>query len=142
MVAGLGQPCCFEEKDNWSDASKPPHSQARMMHLRERVKPGVSRRQDFNLVSRKAALLIIDVQQYCKPPAEPPTLLSTTGEEADETEAERQERLYYSQQAHPTMLQNIQKLAAAFRVIRDDDQAMADPQFQQKSTGCEVVFTE
>jgi nicotinamidase-related amidase len=66
--------------------------------LQELVRRGLSKRTDFPLVPSKAALLIIDVQEYC---------CSAPGPD------------YYHQQALPRMLQNIQLLLPAFRKHRD-----------------------
>jgi len=87
------------------------------MSLRDGVKPGVSRRYDFPLVGSKAALLIIDVQQYLSSPASP-----------------GQAKEYFYRESLPPAVQNIQKLAQAFRVVRDDPEAVS-------KTGCEVIFT-
>jgi ureidoacrylate peracid hydrolase len=62
------------------------------------VRRGLSKRTDFPLVISKAALLIIDVQEYC---------CSAPGPD------------YYHQHALPRMLQNIQLLLSAFRRHRD-----------------------
>jgi nicotinamidase-related amidase len=67
--------------------------------LQELVRRGLSKRTDFPLVPSKAALLIIDVQEYC---------CSTPSPD------------YYHQQALPRMLQNIQLLLPAFRKHRDE----------------------
>ena len=67
--------------------------------LQELVRRGLSKRTDFPLVPSKAALLIIDVQEYC---------CSAPGLD------------YYHQQALPRMLQNIQLLLPAFRKHRDE----------------------
>jgi ureidoacrylate peracid hydrolase len=108
------------------------------MSLRERVNPGVSRRKDFPLESRKAALLIIDVQQYLMPTTTTTAANSSSSpSDKDETEDERKERLYYTGQTS-AMIKNIQNLAAAFRAIRDDTEAAK--QHPQQSTGGEVIF--
>ena len=66
--------------------------------LQELVRRGISKRTDFPLVPFKAALLILDVQEYC---------CSAPGPD------------YYHQQALPRMLQNIKLLLPAFRKHRD-----------------------
>jgi ureidoacrylate peracid hydrolase len=90
------------------------------MSLRERVKPGISRRTDFPLQGKKAALLIIDIQKYLATPEGP----------EDATE-----KAYFYEESLPKTVRNIQKLAAAFRIVRDD------PETWDQQTGCEVIFT-
>jgi nicotinamidase-related amidase len=79
------------------------------MSLLERVKPGISRRVDFALRRSKCALLVIDIQSYLTYP----------------------EHDYFHQIALPRAIQNIEKLAAQFRSIRDASSS---------SGGCEVLF--
>lgn len=89
------------------------------MTLRDQVRAGKSVRGDFPLSSQKTALLIIDIQKYLSQPSSP-----------DDAE----KNVYFYQESLPPVVKNIQKLAQAFRVIRDD------PDFPPM-TGCEVIFT-
>lgn len=88
-----------------------PHSNG---SLPDRIQPGVSRRSDFALVPRVTALLIIDIQAYLAP----------SSHHGD----------YFAKEAHPQAINNIQKLAQAFRVLRDDPETHG-------RTGCEVIWT-
>jgi ureidoacrylate peracid hydrolase len=83
------------------------------MRLRDKLEAGVSKREDFLLVPRLSALLIIDVQKYISQPnhSEP----------------------YFSNESLPRGLNNIGKLSQAFRVMRDDTT-------RGKKTGCEVIW--
>jgi ureidoacrylate peracid hydrolase len=90
------------------------------MSILERVQPGISQRSDFPLQGKKVALLIIDIQKYLSTPDGP---------------EDAKENAYLYQESLPGAIINIQKLAEAFRVIRDD------PETWEQHTGCEVIFT-
>jgi len=88
--------------------------------LREKVKLGVSKRTDFPLQRRKAALLVIDVQTYCC--------------DGNST--------YYKEESLPRMLSNIETLLAKFRELRDHDEIVSPPDgVNTNRNGCEVIFT-
>jgi ureidoacrylate peracid hydrolase len=94
-----------------------------MSSLRETIRGGKSKRTDFPLVSSKAALLIIDVQQYC------------CGKVTTD---------YYQKEALPQMTGNIQVLLDVFRLQRDSAAATTetetDAALVPNSPGCEVIF--
>ena len=99
----------------------PSHSPS----LQSRVRPGISRRDEFPLEPSKAALLIVDVQRYL---TTPPAVLE---------EAHNQ---YFWKEAVPRMIRNLQRLVQAFRGGRDggeDDSSTVGT----SSAGCEVIFT-
>jgi ureidoacrylate peracid hydrolase len=83
------------------------------MSLAEFVIPGKSSRDEFPLITSRAALLVIDVQEYLSEPA---------------NETERNS--YFFQEALPRTVKNIGKLLSAFRQVRD-----------KETRGCEVIFT-
>ena len=72
-----------------------------MQSLRKRVRPGVSKRDDFPLESSRSALLIIDVQTYLTTP--PP---DASG--------------YFWEDATIRMISNLKELTSAFRAIREN----------------------
>jgi ureidoacrylate peracid hydrolase len=86
--------------------------------LRESIQGGRSARTDFPLVLSKAALVIIDVQQYC------------CGKVKTE---------YYQQESLPKMTGNIEILLDLFRQIRDRA-ATEVTSLVPNSGGCEVMF--
>jgi ureidoacrylate peracid hydrolase len=90
------------------------------MSIRERVEPGISQRHDFPLQGKKAALLIIDIQKYLSTPDSPEDAI---------------ENAFLYEESLPRAVRHINKLAEAFRVIRDD------PETWEQHTGCEVIFT-
>lgn len=81
--------------------------------LAEAVIPGKSSREDFHLIPRRCAILVIDIQEYLSKPVE-------NGEEQS----------YFFQESLPEVVENISKLVSKFRSIRDS-----------QSQGCEVIFT-
>jgi len=112
----------------------------RLPTLRDRVVAGVSRRTDFTLEPQRCALLIIDIQTYLSNPTSSKDNRDTDSEDdLIPHEHKRDRYAYYKEESLPNTVQNIQKLAQAFRVLRDDPDAMAaqPPVF----TGCEVIFT-
>lgn len=88
--------------------------------LRDVVLPGISSRSEFRLQSKKSALLVIDIQTYLSAP---------------DDEQKAAEKAFFYQESLPRAVRNINKLAQAFRVIRDD------PDTFDQHTGCEVIFT-
>jgi ureidoacrylate peracid hydrolase len=90
------------------------------MSIRERVQPGISQRSDFPLQGKKVALLIIDIQKYLSTPDGP---------------EDAKENAFLYEESLPRAVRNIQKIAEAFRIIRDD------PEKSEQHTGCEVIFT-
>ena len=89
-------------------------SSSKLCHsLAESVTAGQSKRGDFPLMRSKAALLVIDVQDYLSNP-------STIQEEQD----------YFHTTALPRIINNLQKLLSIFREMRDSQEQ-----------GCEVIFT-
>lgn len=88
------------------------------MSLSSRVIPGVSKRTDFSLVGDKCALLVVDIQKYLSVPSSP---------------EEAAEKAYFFNEACPSAIDKISKLAEAFRVVRDDPTG--------RKSGCEVIFT-
>jgi ureidoacrylate peracid hydrolase len=89
-----------------------------MSSLRESIRAGVSKRTDFPVVPSKAALLIIDVQQYCCDKVTTP---------------------YYRNEKLQQMTENIRVLADLFRMHRDKDDTTQQQQ-PPNSNGCEVIF--
>lgn len=89
------------------------------MSLQTEVKIGESGRYHFPLIPTKSALLIIDVQNHFSKPI-------------DKTDAKN--RAYFFEDALPSAIRNIRKIAEAFRVLRDDEETPTH-------TGCEVIFT-
>jgi ureidoacrylate peracid hydrolase len=88
--------------------------------LRESIQGGRSTRTDFPLVLSKAALVIIDVQQYC------------CGKVTTE---------YYKTESLPQMVGNIEILLDLFRKIRDQEATEdTDTSLVPNSGGCEVIF--
>mmetsp|Transcript_28377 Transcript_28377/g.66392 ORF Transcript_28377/g.66392 Transcript_28377/m.66392 type:complete len:341 (+) Transcript_28377:74-1096(+) len=87
-----------------------------MASLQSQVVAGCSKRTEFPLIRSKAALVIIDIQKYLSEPKE--------GSQKDESN----HHLYET--ALPRAIQNIQKLAKAFRRVRDETDG----------GGCEVIF--
>ena len=83
--------------------------------LKEHVKPGESKRDQFPLVPSKVALLIIDIQEHLSTPS---------------SVQEEQEHAYFYQTSLPRATQNIQELVQQTRRQRDS-----------QSQGCEVIFT-
>jgi ureidoacrylate peracid hydrolase len=83
--------------------------------LKEHVKPGETKRDQFPLVPSKVALLIIDIQEY----------LSSPSSVQDE-----QGHAYFYQTSLPRATQNIQELVQQTRRRRDS-----------QAQGCEVIFT-
>ena len=83
--------------------------------LREQVRPGQSTRTQFPLVPSKAALLIIDIQEYLSSP-------SSVQDEEDHA--------YFYQTSLPRTVSNVEKLLRQMRQLRDS-----------QSQGCEVIFT-
>lgn len=77
-------------------------------------------RKDFPLKGKIAALIIIDIQKYLSTPDSP---------------EEAKSEVYFYEEAFPRAVRNINKLAQAFRKIRDD------PNTFQDQSGCEVIFT-
>ena len=75
------------------------------------VKPGVSCRADFPLIPSKAALLIIDIQEYLSLPSK--------------------EHSQYYNYFLPTVLENIRSLTKSIRDKRSSEKA---------AKGCEVIF--
>lgn len=111
------------------------------MSLARNVVPGVSRRSDYTLVGDKSALLIVDIQKYLSQPRKdaPPNP-------------------YFYHQASPKAIENIIKLAQAFRLVRDggansssggsnhkkgseEHEAALSSSSARATSGYEVVFT-
>lgn len=86
------------------------------MCSRDRVRPGISEHGDFPLESRKAALLVNDIQKY---------LVSTD------------KASYLATIAAPRTIANIAKLTKAFRKIRDRECNEVE---EYNTLGCEVIF--
>lgn len=101
----------------------------RYRSLRDRVVPGISTRADFVLQPQRSALLIIDIQRH----------LSENHSSNNENDDE--DKLYYSEESFPQTISNVQKLAQAFRVIRDDPDASSNHPQKRTTTGCEVIWT-
>lgn len=118
---------------------------------RDRVVPGVSRRDHFTLNPQRCALLVIDVQRYLCP-------LPGDDNENDDTSSSRSagvDRGCYSeyyQNRFPAVLAAISELLRAFRSIRDDEDTQKeenDPgssssqghRRHRRRPGCEVIFT-
>jgi len=100
----VSKPLFYRQKMNYSSFEGP---------LLELVIPGQSKREDFAIMPKRCALLLIDIQEYLSIPT---------------NEIEKQS--YFFQESLPLVLQNIAKLLPIFRSLRD---------FQTQ--GCEVVFT-
>jgi len=96
------------------DDARPSNNPVRSS-LREHVRPGQSKRTQFPIVPSKAALLIIDIQEYLSSPS------SVQDEE---------EHAYFYQTSLPKTVANVEKLLHQTRQQRDS-----------QSQGCEVIFT-
>lgn len=104
-------PCLGKARDFQLDPS---------MSLAQTVTPGVSKRDDYQLVGDKCALLIIDVQKH----------LSEDLSSSQEMTAEKR---WFYEDACPAAVDNIVKIVEAFRLIRDDPAG--------RKSGYEVLFT-
>ena len=92
--------------------------------LRNQVRAGISKREDFLLQPSKTALLIIDVQTYLTSPL-PPDLLGDS---------------YFWKDAVPRMVRNLVKLVETFREARDNETGTTTTT-TTTTTGCEIIFT-
>jgi len=102
--------------------------------LSKLVKPGVSKRSDFTLIPSKAALIVIDIQDYLSSPV--------TSAETDASNNGNSNNSYLFATSLPKAIPNIVQLVDTFRHIRDlDDSSHSDPSSDQNHEGCEVLFT-
>lgn len=90
------------------------------MSLAQTVVPGVSKRDEYQLVGDKCALLIVDVQKYLS-------------EDLSSSQEMTPEKHWFYEDACPAAVSNIVKIVEAFRLIRDDKAG--------RKSGYEVLFT-
>lgn len=100
------------------------HNQTSMRRLRDSVRPGISQRDDFILHPERSALLVVDIQTYLSDPH------AVHGNNAGTRDTS-----YFLNESLPQVISNIDKLAQAFRLIRDCEDNPAT------SSGCEVIWT-
>ncbi|GKY96127.1 hypothetical protein MPSEU_000572900 [Mayamaea pseudoterrestris] len=101
---------------------------AMMLRLKDRVRPGVSRRDDFPLVPHLSALLIVDIQKY----------LSDEHDNAVQSPAHSS----FVRESLPRAIDNIQRVADLFRLRRDNAAKTDKEQHSQSACcGCEVMWT-